>query len=676
MRMTPRGRRKERDTSHARYRFRAIDFPLLKIEVHLMRIFSRSLLLIALVSPAVALAQFQKPTAEELKMTADPRTPGAAAVFLNVEQKADNVYHYESFYARIKVLTEKGKELATVEIPYSNDEYKREVKDIQARTIRPDGTIVPLVGKPADLLVWKSGSSRSGSKVFTLPSVEVGSILEYYYQIRNDDGWILPPSWDIQRTYPVRKAHYVFTPGSPDILYWTVLPQGVTVHKDITDRFTLDITDVPAAPNEEWMPPISSFLYKVWFYFKSVSVDDFWRVTVEDWSKSVDSYATPSKTLHAAVDSLLAPDDSDQTKAFKLYKAVQGLENTSFTREKSEAELKQLKQKEIKKAEDVWTQKGGNRAEIALLYLAMLRAAGLNASAMKVVNRDNGLFTAGYLSKDQLDDFLILVNLNGKELVTDPGEKMCPFLTVNWKHSGAGGIREAPTPGLATSPIQAYAGNRITRTADLTVDEQGSVTGSIRLAMTGQEALYWRQKALQVDETELKKQFVEWIEPTLPEGIETKFDRFGALDDPDVDLVAGLTVSGTAGTATAKRMMLPGSFFETRNHVPFVSEENRQEPVDMHYGIQVNDRVTYHLPEGLAMEGAPLDAKQTWAGRAAFIAKVTAGTNQVTASRSLARGFTFLPPDAYKDLCDFYQKMAAIDQQQIVLTRTANAKGN
>jgi hypothetical protein len=627
-------------------------------------------------APMMLEAQFQKPTDEELKMTADPKAPGADAIFLNVAQIADNVHHFESFYARIKVLTEKGKELATVEIPYEKDEYQREVKDIQARTIQPDGTIVPLVGKPADLLGWKSGDARTGNKVFTLPSVQVGCILEYYYQVRNSDDWILPPSWNIQKKYPVRKAHYAFTPGSTDILYWTVLPLGAKVQKDITGRFLLDLTDIPAAPNEEWMPPISSFLYKAWFYFRDGSADDFWRIAVEDWSKSVDAFAKPTDKLRAAVQELVAPDDSDQVKASKLYKAVQRLENTSFTREKSQAELKQLKQKEIKKVEDVWTQKGGNRADIALLYLSMLRAAGLNAAAMKVVNRDEGLFTAGYLSKDQLDDYLILVSLNGKEVVTDPGEKMCPFLSVHWKHSGAGGIREAPTPGLATSPLQAYAGNKTTRMADLTVDDQGGVTGSIRVSMSGQEALYWRQKALEVDEAELEKQFVEWIEPTLPEGVETKFDRFAVLDNPDEDLVAGLTVSGNVGVATSKRMMLPGSFFETRNHVPFVSEEKRQEPVDMHFALQLNDRVTYHLPDGLKLEGAPLDTKQTLAGKAAFIAKVTAGQGQVIATRSLARGFTFLPPDAYKDLRDFYQKMASIDQQQIVLTRAANEKGN
>ena len=65
-----------------------------------------------------AMAQFQAPTDEELKMTAEPKAPGAAAVYLNVEEIANDPIHYQSFYARIKVLTEKGKELATVEVPY------------------------------------------------------------------------------------------------------------------------------------------------------------------------------------------------------------------------------------------------------------------------------------------------------------------------------------------------------------------------------------------------------------------------------------------------------------------------------------------------------------------------------------------------------------------------------
>ena len=51
-------------------------------------------------------------------MTSDPKAPGAPAVFLYRQVETDNSNHYISEYARIKVLTEKGKEWATVEVPY------------------------------------------------------------------------------------------------------------------------------------------------------------------------------------------------------------------------------------------------------------------------------------------------------------------------------------------------------------------------------------------------------------------------------------------------------------------------------------------------------------------------------------------------------------------------------
>ena len=66
-------------------------------------------------------------------------------------------------------------------------------------------------------------------------------------------------------------------------------------------------------------------------------------------------------------------------KAKKLYAAVQALDNTDYSRKKSASEMKQLKIKEAKHAEDTWAQKSGTSEDIAMLYLAMLRAAGLNA---------------------------------------------------------------------------------------------------------------------------------------------------------------------------------------------------------------------------------------------------------------------------------------------------------
>lgn len=127
-------------------------------------------------------------------MTDDPKAPGAAAVYLNIEEVTDDPLHFHSFYARVKVLQEKGKELATVEIPYERSSFK--VTDIRGRTIHSDGTIIPLVGKPEDLLSAKVSDRQYVRKVFTLPSVEVGSIIEYSYEMRYDDDHYSSPFSD------------------------------------------------------------------------------------------------------------------------------------------------------------------------------------------------------------------------------------------------------------------------------------------------------------------------------------------------------------------------------------------------------------------------------------------------------------------------------------------------
>ena len=147
------------------------------------------------VSPALLRAQFQEPTKEELQMTSDPNAPGAAAVYLYREEITDDNLHFHSLYVRMKILTEKGKEEATVHVPYDRTDFK--VKDIHGRTIHPDGTVIPLTATPSDLTDVKTKGYQLNTMVFTLPSVEVGSIIEYRLDIRYDDNMVSSPQWDV-----------------------------------------------------------------------------------------------------------------------------------------------------------------------------------------------------------------------------------------------------------------------------------------------------------------------------------------------------------------------------------------------------------------------------------------------------------------------------------------------
>jgi len=292
----------------------------------------------------------------------------------------------------------------------------------------------------------KEGETEIREVVFSLPSVEVGSIIEFYYQIRlkveegfTGERWMVPPRWEVQKRFPVRKEHFVFQPlrqtlGSI-LLWYTNLPGAQKLQPTAAGNFDLSVSDIPPLADEKWAPPLESLRYRVIFYFSgAVSEQQYWQTASRAWLKEVNGFAEPSAALKQAAAGLISPGDGDLDRAKKLYAAVQTLDNTDFSRKKTEAERKREKLKSTKHAEDVWNQKSGDGEEIALLYLALLKAAGVKAYPMTVVNRDSGIFNPDYLYFSQFDDVVVVINLDGKEIVLDPAEKMCPFEMVSWKH--------------------------------------------------------------------------------------------------------------------------------------------------------------------------------------------------------------------------------------------------
>jgi hypothetical protein len=655
-----------------------------------MLAFTRSaLLLSAIASSALWMhAQFQQPTDEELKMTAEPKAPGAAAIYLYREETTDDMAHYQTFYERIKVLTEKGKEQATIHIPYYRTNFK--VSDIKGRTIHADGTIVPLTAKPSDLTDFKTKDQQVNQMVFTLPSAEVGSILEYRLQIHYDDDIVSSPTWDVQQPLYVRKAHYYFVPSRSgylsnargDVLSQLMFSvkgvrQDQVIH-DATGRFTVDLADIPAIPSEDWMPPLNTLKWKVEFYYTYAhSGKDFWDSETKTWAKSAERFTNPSGQIKQALSQIVAPSDTEEQKARKIYAAVMKLDNTRFSRTKSEAERKAEKLKPIKGAEDVWKQQSGTDDDMALLFVAFARAAGLKVWPMEVVDRGKAFFDPSYLYAGQLNDYIAVLNLDGKDVFLDPGQKMCPFGLLSWKHTIASGFRLSDKGAiLATTPQGVFKTAVVQRTADLTVDTDGSVKGTIRYVMTGPEALHWRQLALQNDADEVKKQFNESIRADMPDGVEVDFDHFLALDEYESNLMATVKVSGIIATATGKHFFLPGLFFQSHAKHPFVAQDKRSVPVDVHYASMEQDQVVYHLPAGYTVESAPQTAALTWPEHAMLKIASATKDSDVIVVRSFAHNYAILDSKDYTDLHDYFQKIALADQQQLVLTRAAVVKGN
>ncbi len=609
-------------------------------------------------------ATWTQPTPEELKMTVDPAAPDAPAVYLYRDERIDDKIHFQRVYARIKVLTAKGKEeFGDVELPYQAHGFA--IRGIEARTIHADGTVIPFTGKPYDKELVKTGNTKIMAKVFSMPDVQVGSILEYQYELEYDDSYVEPPRWFVQQSVFVHTAHYHFVPmdlngnryvtvtdpmgkerTASRLLYYQNLPGGAKVNSRL-DGFDLTVENIPPLPDEDYSPPMDSFSYRVIFYYSpEFTSADFWKDEGKTWSKDVDRFATPSDAIRQAVGQITAPGDSDEQKLKKIYAAVMGLENTSFTREHSAAENR-AQGLHVKTAADIWAQKRGSDDEITRLFIAMARAAGMKADAMIVANRDENFLNTGYLKWDQLEDELAIVTVGGKERFFDPGERYCEFGELHWRHAEVQGMRQADSgPTLAVTPGSKYPDNRVVRVAELQLGADGTLKGVIRITMIGVEALRWRQRALMTDEATIRKEYENALQQRVPDGVVVKTNHFLGLTDSDSQLMAVMDVSGSMGTATGKRVLVPGAFFEARVK-PLFAETKRENPVDLHYPYVARDQVSLSLAPGLTMESVPTNAKVPLKNLALFQELYGAKGSEYQQVREMALGSPLYKADEY-----------------------------
>ena len=441
------------------------------------------------------------------------------------------------------------------------------------------------------------------------------------------------------------------------------------------------MTDVPALPDEDWMPPLNTFRWSVKFYYTSAnSGAGYWQSEGKYWTRDVEHFTSSTGQLKKAVSDIVAPSDSEEQKARKIYAAVMKLNNTDYIQQQADAGPRTQRSKAVKDASGVLKQGGGSANDLALLYIALARAAGLKAWPMQVVNRDRATFEETYLSTDQFDDYIAIVVIDGKDVFVDPGQKGCSFGALHWKHEIAKGFRLSEKGAtLSETPAGAPKLNNIRRTADLTVDEHGSVQGTAQFELSGQEAMDWRQLASQASEAVTKSKFGESMQALLPAGVQIEVDHFNALDDYDSNLVAVAKISGNLGSITGKHAILPAVFFESRANHPFATEVNRATPIDLEYATMEQDDVTYHLPAGFAVESTLRPVNVSWTDHGTMRVTSDSKDGAIHVSRTFVRNFAILDAGNYSNLRYFYQQVAAADQQQLVLTNanaTPAAKGN
>jgi hypothetical protein len=644
------------------------------------------LLAAAFLTPSAAhSADWQQPTPEELSMTSQADAPNASAVYLFREETTDDKLHMHSIYVRLKVLTEDGKRYADVEIPYEHRQFT--ITDVSGRTIHSDGSVVPFTGNPEDKVIQKSAALQYRKKVFSLPDVQIGSIIEYRYRLHYADQIVVPPTWFIQSELYLRKAHYRFVPTQHDltsgrnqhvssILSVPLLPKGVAVKK-IHDAYEVDVEKIPPEPIEEYLPPIHSYSYRVYFLYSPYdNGGEFWKDEGKHWSKQADDFMSADKAVKGMVSQWTVPGEAQDVKLRKLYAGVMSFENTDYTRQRSEREEKSEGFRTIRNVQDIVERKRGTSEELTLLFVALARSAGLKAYLMAVTNRATEVFNPNVLSMDQLEDDIAIVNVDGKEQFFDPGERYCAYGQLHWTHTLAGGLRQVDGgTAFAHSPDNVFKDSKTVRVADLQLDESGGVKGTIQVGYSGSPALAWRQRALETDRKEIEHDMEDSVREELPNGLTVQIDEVLYLNDPSKQLVAKFRVSGPLATLTAKRMFVPLELFEA-NAKPKFLQPKRELPVYFHYGYEETDQISITYPESVTVESSPKQEQFIMKTFAALQEGSEVKRNSIVLFRDFSLAWVVFTPDSYDELRGFYGQVARKDQEQAVLKVGAHESGN
>jgi hypothetical protein len=663
--------------------------------VNYRRWFVLVLLLVALAAarrtPSVSAGDEWLPISqEELKMTSVPEAPGAPAVYLYRQvdrndmgvQRGRGATEYN--YVRIKVLTEEGRNRANIEIPF--ERQRTNISNIRARTIRPDGTIANFDGKVYEQTLEKTKGFKYLAKTFTVPDVQVGSIIEYHYNIDLEDYYIFRSYWILSEELFTKRA--VFSLKPYDRAPWTVqwswpagLPKGTEPPQQGPDRvIRMTAESIPAFVTEDHMPPPNELKYRVVFTYHDevpeLNADKYWKQFGKKKNGQVEGFIDRRKVMEEAVAGIISPSDAPEEKLRKIYARVQQIPNLTYLPRKTVEERKHEEIKANNNVEDLWKHQYGSGWELTWLFLALVRASGMEAYPCLVSGRGEYFFRKERVDGRELDANIVLVKVNGKEEFFDPGAAFTPFGMLPWVETASAGLKLDKDGGSwIETPLPPSEQSKIERRAELKLTPEGDLEGKLTVSFTGLEALWRRIDERSQDETARKKFLEDQVKEDIPAGSEVDLTKHPEWNSSEGPLTAefNVKVPGWA-SASGKRAMLPATVFSAREKHMF-EHANRVWPIYFSFPYKAMDDVNIQLPAGWQVESVPKDEGKNLKG-AEYSLKVEKNSGMVRIQRMVRSDLYIVPKDSYPVLRGFFQFVKNRDEQQVVMQPGGTAASN
>ena len=442
----------------------------------------------------------------------------------------------------------------------------------------------------------------------------------------------------------------------------------------------MEASNIPAFQTEDFMPPENELKARVDFIYEDMLVettaDQYWKHVGKTRNAQLESFVGKHKAMEEAVAQIVSPGDPPEVKLRKIYDRVQQIRNKSYEWRKTQQEEKRDKEKVDTSVEDVWKRGYGNGVQLTWLYLALVRAAGLEAYGVWVSDRRNYFFNPLLLQASKLDANVVMVKLDGKDLYFDPGADFTPFGLLTWSETGVSGLRLDKDGGSwIRTTLPPASESRIEHIGKFKLSDTGDLEGKLTVRYTGLEGMYYRLEMRHADEEARKKFLEERIKAQVPAASEAELTNKPEWETCETPLVAefDFKIPGWASSA-GKRALIPTGVFSAVEKGIF-EHSNRVHPIYFEYPYEKVDDVTIELPAAWQVGSVP-PAKVQDKGSLAYSLTVENGKDTLHVTRKLKVDFLILDQKYYPALRNFFQAVRTADEEQIVLQPGAATASN
>jgi transglutaminase-like putative cysteine protease len=610
----------------------------------------------------VDLSEFELPDVSKEKY------PDASAVVVLDEARVDITHLEDRAFSTmkrhriVKILNEDGFRHANFIIPFDDN---TEVIDLKARSIRPDGQIIPLNTRyvfETSLYPDYVFYSDVKSLRFAMPAVEPGTILEFEWQLqaRNFTFWT---RWPFQQMDPVRISRYIVRfPRNIDI-NWKSYAMDIYPHiisegsQYVT--YVWEMRDIPALRPETGMPPGLAEIPSLLFSPVGIASWD----AVADWYQHLaGNRMRPDRAITQTVDSMLSGVQKPLEKLHVIFE---------FVRDK----VRYLSIEigiggyQPHPASQVFSHLYGDCKDMATLIIAMAEAAGIDADPVLISTWQNGQMDTSIVSPAQFNHAIAVAPLpDGTTVWMDPTDKQTAFGELPWYDQNrlVLVVDDSSKAQLIRTPETGQE-NQSIREWDLTIDDSGRWAGSVSMRFIGTLArnlrLLLRKKPDYVH--------ADWCEEELLKrfpGSDVSEYAIHGLDEVNQPLQIDIHFSTEirSDSTLAYTVFQPGTWSQYEWHRLF-APINRFSDITIEYSLIIQDEARIQYPETWTMisKSASVSRSEPFGG---YYFRIREDSNCIEYKRYFRISEPRIRRSQYDQFRNFLNKVALYDREPVILT--------